>query len=489
MTETLTYKDTKLLAFYLPQFHPIPENDTWWGKGFTEWMKVTRGRPLFNDHYQPHLPADLGFYDLRVPEVREEQAELARQAGISGFIYYHYWFQGRRLLERPFDEVLHSNKPSFPFCLCWANESWSRNWDGEGKSVLVAQSYNAEDNLAHIQWLLSAFADERYIKIDGRPLLFVYRLSDLLDPKATAALWRRKAQEAGWPDLYLCAVQSFVSDFRDPAEFGFDAAGEFKPNGTDCDPPIKSDDPLEIGYHLHRVWDYEKLVEVSQVTPLPRYQFFPGICPSWDNSVRRREGGGIYRGSTPEKYGRWLESILRREQVRPQKESIVLINAWNEWAEGNHLEPCQRWGHGYLHATRQAVDAARRYGASFADLQRGNPITLDPSYSVNSHLDSHSHTSTELAASGWCIDVDSLEPADLLLFARRLGEDKYQPLDGIVEQFLPRPDVSAHTDDPSSLLCGWRGYLPLGSGVYSAGKIHLIAVRLRDGAAAIVASI
>ena len=181
MPSLLSPKHSQVLAFYLPQYHPIPENDEWWGKGFAEWTKVTRGRSLFKGHQQPHLPADLGFYDLRLPETRAYQAELAREAGLDGFIYYHYWFSGRRLLERPFDEVLKLKQPDFPFCLCWANEPWSRNWDGESRSVLMAQSYSQASDLEHIRWLLTAFADERYIKIDGRPLFLIYRPSDLPD--------------------------------------------------------------------------------------------------------------------------------------------------------------------------------------------------------------------------------------------------------------------------------------------------------------------
>src|SRR5215475_4957626 len=180
----------RLVAFYLPQYHPIPENDEWWGTGFTEWTNVVSAKPVFAGHYQPHLPADLGFYDLRLPEVRQAQADLARNHGIHGFCYYHYWFQGRRLLRRPFDEVLRSGQPDFPFCLCWANENWTRVWDGSDKKLLIEQTYSADDDLAHIRWLAPAFRDPRHIRVEGKPLFLVYRARKLPDPLRTTSLWR-----------------------------------------------------------------------------------------------------------------------------------------------------------------------------------------------------------------------------------------------------------------------------------------------------------
>ena len=196
--------DVRLIAFYLPQFHPIPENDRVWGKGFTEWTNVTKAKPLFRGHYQPHLPADLGFYDLRLPEARQAQAELAQEYGIYGFCYYHYWFNGKRLLQRPFDEVLQSGEPAFPFCLCWANEHWTRAWDGDLNGVTVEQRYSEEDDRNHIHWLLTAFRDRRYIRLNGRPLFLVYRAHDLPSPLRTTTLWREEAQKAGVGELYLC---------------------------------------------------------------------------------------------------------------------------------------------------------------------------------------------------------------------------------------------------------------------------------------------
>src|SRR5580704_8011423 len=214
----------RALAFYLPQFHPIPENDEWWGKGFTEWTNVVKAKPWFSGHYQPHVPTDLGFYDLRLPETREAQADLARQYGIYGFCYYHYWFHGRRLLERPFNEVLTTGRPDFPFCLCWANENWTRRWDGAERQILVKQTYSQQDDLEHIRWLLNAFDDRRYIRLEGKPLLLVYRAGDLPSPSRTAEAWRGEARKAGIGDIFLCSILSHSPTSRvDPALLGFDA--------------------------------------------------------------------------------------------------------------------------------------------------------------------------------------------------------------------------------------------------------------------------
>ncbi len=208
----------RFIAFYLPQFHPIPENDEWWGPGFTEWVNVAQAKPLFKGHYQPHIPADMGFYDLRVAETRVQQAQLAKSFGIEAFCYYHYWFEGRRLLQRPFEEVLRSGEPDFPFCLCWANENWTRRWDGSAKSMLLPQSYGPDDDRRHMQWLAGAFADPRYVRVDGRPLFLVYRVSDLPDPARTVEVWKSEAQRLGVGEPYLCAVHSFELDRRDPVD-------------------------------------------------------------------------------------------------------------------------------------------------------------------------------------------------------------------------------------------------------------------------------
>jgi len=485
-TPLLPDKLSQVLAFYLPQFHPIPENDKWWGRGFTEWTNVTRGRPLFKGHYQPHLPADLGFYDLRNHETRELQAALARDAGLGGFVYYHYWFHGRRLLERPICEVIKSGKPDFPFCLCWANEPWSRNWDGKSTDLLMPQVYSAEDDHNHIQWLLDAFADERYIKVDGRPLFLIYRPAHIPNIQKTTEAWRREAQQRGFPDLYLCAVRSFAKEFCDPATFGMDASVEFKPNGTDCGLGLKSHEPLDIGYRLHNVWDYDQMVEYALTVPLPDYPLLPGVCPMWDNSVRRKQGGTIFRNSTPEKFGAWLREILLRENLRPQKESFVFVNAWNEWAEGNHLEPCQNWGDRYLAATRVAINAAREHQTGAAQFTRGQTVAINPQYQVVGNLDHEEPLGSVLNATGWCADADSMTPSDALVYARLESAGFFTLLAAIEHQRLARPDVVEVHGTKQTLLCGWKGQRPLKENRTTDQASHIIALRFRDGAAAVL---
>lgn len=360
----------RLIAFYLPQFHPIPENDDWWGRGFTEWTNVTRARPRFVGHYQPHLPADLGFYDLRLPETREAQAALAREYGIGGFCYYHYWFNGRRVLERPFNEVLASGRPDFPFCLCWANENWTRAWDGFDRRVLLGQDYNEEDDLAHIRSLVPALSDSRYIRFRGRPLLLVYRANRLPEPRRTAERWRDEARKAGLGELFLARVESFPDEQGDPAVIGFDGAVEFPPASARyrTTPIGRKVRRAAAQYGLPLVglarrhlllrdyWEDAALPLLER--PDPPYFRFRGVMPSWDNSARRKRHPTIFVRSTPRKYEQWLTEVVRRAS-EAGGEQLVFVNAWNEWAEGNHLEPDQRWGHAYLEATRAAIDGSR----------------------------------------------------------------------------------------------------------------------------------
>jgi lipopolysaccharide biosynthesis protein len=359
--------DVKLIAFYLPQFHPIAENDEWWGKGFTEWRNVVKAKPLFPGHYQPHIPADLGFYDLRLPEAREAQAALAREYGIHGFCYYHYWFNGRRILERPFNEVLASGKPDFPFCLCWANENWTRVWDGGEKNVLLEQKYSHEDDLAHIESLIPAFRDERYIRINGKPLFLVYRTGLLPNPARTAEIWREAARRAGIGDLYLVRVESF-GNVTDSRSIGFDAAVEFAPFGGvmgklkfhgSFHRLLANVGLLAKGFTENSVIDYDTIAQGMVNRPEPDFKLFRCVTPSWDNSARRKRGGLIFDRATPKKYEAWLRTVLEKTLRRREgEERIVFINAWNEWAEGNHLEPDLKWGRAYLEATKIALASA-----------------------------------------------------------------------------------------------------------------------------------
>lgn len=344
----------KLIAFHLPQFHPIPENDAWWGKGFTEWTNVTKATPRFPGHHQPQLPSDLGFYDLRLPEVRAAQADLAREYGIYGFCYYHYWFNGKRLLERPFEEILVSGKPDFPFCLCWANENWTRRWDGAEQEVLIGQNYNDDDDREHIQYLIKAFRDPRYIRIDGKPLILIYRARHLPDPKRSLTIWRNEARKAGIGELFICRVENFFNERDNPYALGFDASVDFQPDWM----AINDDNPSVVLPDGHFVVDYRNLVETELARPEVPHLRFPGVTPSWDNSARRKKNAFVIADSTPEAYEHWLTETLRRIADRPESHQLVFINAWNEWAEGNHLEPDQRYGRSYLEATRNALQTA-----------------------------------------------------------------------------------------------------------------------------------
>jgi lipopolysaccharide biosynthesis protein len=350
----------RAIAFYLPQFHPIPENDEWWGKGFTEWTNCMRARPLFPGHYQPHMPADLGFYDLRVPQVREQQAQLARAYGIHGFCYYHYWFSGKRLLELPFNEVLASGKPDFPFCLCWANENWTRRWDGGENQILVAQTHTDDNDRAFIREVIPAFRDRRYIRVDGRPLFLVYRTDLLPDPHHTVRIWREECVKAGVGDPYLVRTESRITAI-DPQQHGFDAAYEFPPHGMpeganvepeDVFPQREGVDPSFTG----TLWQYEVLARGYLSRQRPDYTLFRGNLVSWDNTPRRQGRGTVILDGTPELYRYWLSKIVEdTRNWHAGDEQLVFINAWNEWAEGCHLEPDARFGHRWLEATRQAL--------------------------------------------------------------------------------------------------------------------------------------
>jgi lipopolysaccharide biosynthesis protein len=370
------------IAIYLPQFHPITENNEWWGKGFTEWTNVAQARPLFEGHYQPHIPADLGFYDLRLDETRAEQAALATEYGIHGFCYYHYWFNGRRILERPFQEVFESGKPDFPFMLCWANENWTRIWDGGEKNILLEQKYSDDDDREHIRSLIPYFKDPRYIRIDNKPVIAIYRTKLLPDPKRTTDIWRQEASKHNM-DLYICRFESgeMIGE-KYVTESGFDAGIDFQPFGANITEFLKQKEEAQnkeklakVGYVLKReflkltnkkkydrfmqlkwlVRDYEAYVNFSIKQPMPHYKWFPGITPMWDNTSRRKNGALIFKNSSPMAYFKWLKHIVDNYKPKSKEENLLFINAWNEWAEGNHLEPCQKWGLQYLQKTKQAL--------------------------------------------------------------------------------------------------------------------------------------
>lgn len=345
----------RVICFYLPQFHAIPQNDEWWGKGFTEWTNVRPAQPMFPGHYQPHEPLDeLGHYDLTDIDTQRRQIALARLYGIGGFCFYWYWFDGQRLLERPVRQWLDNPDLDFPFCICWANENWTRRWDGKDAEILMGQNHSPEDDLAFIADLAPYLRDPRYIRIDGRPLVLVYRPQLLPDAAATAARWRDWCRDNGIGRIYLAYTQSFES--VDPAQYGFDAAVEFPPNNAS--PTILTErvpglDPQFEGI----VYDWNSYVDRSRAYPPVGYHLFRSVCPGWDNTARRKKGGAIFLNNTPGEYSVWLSNALTRtaHEARSLDERIIFCNAWNEWAEGAHLEPDTRSGYAYLEATRDVI--------------------------------------------------------------------------------------------------------------------------------------
>jgi lipopolysaccharide biosynthesis protein len=350
----------RAIAFYLPQYHPIPENDKWWGKGFTEWTYVARAKPLFPGHYQPQLPSELGFYDLRMAEVREAQADLAREYRIYGFCYHYYWFGGKRVLDRPLNEMLASGKPDFPFCLSWANENWTRRWDGREQEILLKQEYSDRWDGAFIQDILPALNDRRYIRVNGKPLLLVYRTESLPDAKKTAEIWREEAIRAGIGDLYLCRVESFAT--LDPENIGFDGACQFPPlliGSAELDPLLVFNG-TDASAFKGRMFDYQGLAQRALDSDACYKRFF-GVTPSWDNTPRRGKYAYMWSNNSPGAYENWLaQAVKSTVSLYPAEERLIFVNAWNEWGEGCHLEPDQRYGRAFLEATRRALCAFDR---------------------------------------------------------------------------------------------------------------------------------
>lgn len=363
----------QIIALYLPQFYPFKENNEWWGKGFTEWTNVGRARPLFRGHYQPRVPADLGYYDLRLPEVREQQVELAREAGVTAFCYWHYWFgNGRRLLERVFDEVLESGKPDFPFCLGWANHSWyAKTWDKETKSdkLLMEQLYlGIDDAKAHFAFLLRAFRDERYVKIDGMPLLHIFEPDEL--PDEYIGWFRKWTQDAGFKDLFLTGnmnpfheKETYIAKgysaivpnrtvfFRDYEYARMSAAKRYALKiGRRVEEFVTRIPRRALNYekHYHSLIDpeYDKAIDV-----------IPSLLPQWDHSPRSgHKAQAIFYNSSPKFFRLHVMEALDTIKNKPEDYQILFIKSWNEWAEGNYMEPDLRYGHGYLKALKDAIN-------------------------------------------------------------------------------------------------------------------------------------
>lgn len=350
---------TRLIALYLPQFHPVPENDRWWGKGFTEWTNTARAKPLFRGHYQPHVPADLGFYDLRLPEARAAQAEMAQNYGVHGFCYYHYWFAGRRILERPFQEVLASGAPSFPFCLCWANETWSGIWHGAADKILIEQTYPGEaDHREHFEALLPAFADPRHIRVSGKPLFLIYKPQQIPDVQQTMMLWRCMAEKAGLGGLHLVGLSSDPT--WDPTRYGCDTKIHLPliltRSWVSRRQPLRW---LRNQYAIRRGWpsitSYAKLTADHAASSAIAGPHYPGLVHAWDNTPRSGGNGVLLSGTSPEAFRPVLRTALDRIAARPPEERLIFLKSWNEWTEGNHLEPDLRDEHGYLRVIQEEV--------------------------------------------------------------------------------------------------------------------------------------
>lgn len=377
----------RVIAFYLPQFHPIPENDKWWGKGFTEWTNVAKAKPLFRGHYQPRIPADLGFYDLRLPEVREQQAQMAREAGIEGFCYWHYWFShDKKLLERPFQEVLQSGKPDFPFCLGWANHNWTnKSWEAgtrqQKEMTLMKMVYSEDEYIQHFYDVLPAFKDKRYITVDGKPLFYIWSALALPNPKRFIQLWQQLATENGLKGIYFVGLQfnllesekslkaTFTKNIPNYAshhyaqllEQGYDAVNSRGYHRADLQCrsildiiwrslsirlfkhfPISKCDQRRINKWLYTEEDRQENV-------------YPTLMPNWDRTPRSGKKARIYTNSTPEVFGEQIDQVLDLIKDKKPEHKIVFLMSWNEWAEGNYIEPDMKYGHGYLNVLKNRL--------------------------------------------------------------------------------------------------------------------------------------
>jgi hypothetical protein len=348
----------RLLAYYLPQFHPIQENDLHWGRGFTEWTNVTKSKPLFKGHYQPHLPTELGYYDLRLPEVRQAQADLAKEYGIEGFCYWHYWFAGKRLLERPFNEVVNSGKPDFPFCLCWANHTWSKAIVGDNRTIIMEQTYpGIQDYIDHFYSLLPAFSDKRYIKVNGKLLFSIFAPSQIPNSKEFTDTWRELAIKEGIADFHFIGICATENELQ---KYGIDAVSNLTPHPYMHKIQYKIFD--KISFKLFRkkfaeakhdffkipiVYSYAKFVDVMLKLTYTDHEY-PVALPNWDHSPRSGSRALVLHNSSPELFGKHLQHCIESIADRPFENRIVFIKSWNEWAEGNYLEPERRYGRAYL---------------------------------------------------------------------------------------------------------------------------------------------
>lgn len=377
----------RVIAYYLPQFHPIPENDKYWGKGFTEWTNVAKAKPLFKGHYQPRIPADLGFYDLRLPEVREQQAQMAREAGIEGFCYWHYWFgNGKRLLQRPFNEVVQSGKPDFPFCLAWANHSWKTStWENGGKDrMIVEQRYlGEEDYTMHFQEVLPSFRDKRYITIEDKPLFAIFDPYNFRDVSNFIKTWQRLAKENGLKGIYFIAIcnststlqrnadgtlkrvtpnlQSSESVYNDLLNLGFDGINSFGKSRAEMLCMGKYARIAKKLLHQYLPFlpthciDYEKITQHFFAPEDSWQNVYPSIFPQWDRTPRAGSSEGVYIKATPTSFKKHIQDALNVIKNKDVEHQILFLRSWNEWGEGNYVEPDLKYGHAFLDAIKETI--------------------------------------------------------------------------------------------------------------------------------------
>jgi hypothetical protein len=358
------HRRLRTIALYLPQYHPIPENDEWWGRGFTEWTNTAKAKPLFRGHYQPHVPADLGFYDLRLPEARAAQVNLAKEYGLDAFCYYHYWFAGRRILDRPFNDVLVSGEPDFPFCLCWANETWTGVWHGAPSRILIEQTYpGEEDHRAHFATLLPAFKDSRYVTVDGKPLFGIYRPFNIPNYKETIDCWQDMALKAGLRGLHIVSMQPPlpVCDYNCIDAFAVSKM-----------PLLRSKTWVSSKNFIRRVINaycdiierptvylYEKVCQDLISYDISDAIVYPCLVPNWDNTPRSGKNGLVLHDSSPDLFALQVRKALKNVESLPENKKIIFIKSWNEWAEGNHLEPDIKYGRQYLDVLKKEIFSNR----------------------------------------------------------------------------------------------------------------------------------
>ena len=359
-------KNSKVIAFYLPQFHPIPENDSWWGKGFTEWTNVAKAKPLYKGHYQPKIPADLGFYDLRLPEIRKAQVELAKEAGVSAFCYWHYWFgNGKRILERPIEDMLNNKDDDFPFCLSWANHSWfKKNWNSDvsvfSQELLIEQTYPGKEDVDnHFYAMLPAFKDSRYFRLHDKLVFVIYSIDDLVDSEYFIDRWRSLAIENELPGFFFIGHTYKLENIDNGIYKKLDAIN-LHLLGNAFNESLSRRFISWLFKRPTNVVPYSSAINKLENNFLKKDRIFPTIYPNWDVSPRIGSIATILNDSTPELFKKHVKRILNLIAKKKKEDRVVFLKSWNEWAEGNYMEPDLKFGKGYIHALNEALKESSR---------------------------------------------------------------------------------------------------------------------------------